>query len=95
MLKTLCAFLLGAAVALAVCWLVVYPSVICEKFEYGRMTGDQQAREAIACKIADVLGKDVHGPEPEEWFFSAKSDSVMLVTRNGVKTLRFSADCTK
>jgi hypothetical protein len=95
MFRLTCAFVLGIAVGLAVCWFTIYPAVAREKFEYGRMTGDQQAREAIACKIADVLGKDVHGPEPEEFFFSAKSESVMLVTRNGVKTLRFPAECTK
>lgn len=99
MLKLIIAFTVGGIVGAVSCavlfWFAVYPDVVREKVEFGRMMGDQQAREAIACKIADVLGNDVHGPEPEEWFFSAKSESVMVVTRNGVKTLRFPADCSK
>ena len=84
--------LTGAALCGAVGWFWIYPDVAREKFDYGAMAGNLQARIEIANKIPATLGSDVDPHEPSEWFFSAKSASVVVVTRNGVKTLRYPSE---
>ena len=78
--------------ALLACWFWLLPIVIHEKEEVGRMDGKTSASIDIAHKIHDVLGDDFHRSEPHELFYAVKDISVLVVNRNGVKTLRLDDD---
>jgi hypothetical protein len=90
------AFVLGALVGIAAAVIVgrfwIYPEVAKEKYDYGRGVGALQAQVEIGAKIPDVLGRDIDPNEHKQWLFSAKTESVVVVTRHGVKTLRLCCD---
>jgi hypothetical protein len=90
------AFVLGALVGIAAAVIVgrfwIYPEVTKEKYDYGHGVGALQAQVEIAARIPDVLGRDVDPNEAKRWLFSAKTESVVVVTRHGVKTLRLCCD---
>jgi hypothetical protein len=92
-------FACGAAVGIAAAVVVgrfwIYPEVAKEKYDYGHGMGALQAQIEIGAKIPDALGRDVDRNEPMEWLFSAKDESVVVVTRDGVKTLRLCCDGTE
>jgi hypothetical protein len=96
MLLIAIAFVLGALVGIAAAVIVgrfwIYPEVAKEKYDYGQGVGTLQAQVEIAAKIPDVLGRDVDPNEAKQWLFSAKTASVVVVTRHGVKTLRLCCD---
>ncbi len=56
------------------------------------MEGRTSEALEIAAKIHDVLGDDFHRSEPHELFYAVKDTSVLVVNRNGVKTLRLYRD---
>jgi hypothetical protein len=89
-------FVLGALIGIAAAVIVgrfwIYPDVAKEKYDYGHGVGALQAQVEIGAKIPDVLGRDVDPNEAKQWLFSAKTESVVVVTRHGVKTLRLCCD---
>jgi hypothetical protein len=57
-------------------------------YDYGRWIGVVE----VGYKIPGALGNDVDPYEPKEIFLGGKQESVVIVTRNGVKTLRLCCD---
>lgn len=55
----------------------------------------RETRDKIGGKIPAALGRDTDPCESLEVLFSAKGESVIVVTRNGVKTLRLCCDGTE
>jgi hypothetical protein len=60
--------------------------------DYSYHRGELNVQVELGTKIPDVLGRDVDPREPMVPFFSAKTESVVVVTRHGVKTLRLCCD---
>ena len=86
--------MVGLAVAVSVVRFVIYPQVAKEKFEFGEMQGEINAQSEIARKVDALLGNDFDRYEPVEPFYGVKQTAVVIVTRNGVKTLRACCDET-
>src|SRR5438045_8460831 len=84
--------LVGVAVAAAVVWFYIYPTMAKEKYRYGHEMGELRAQIELGTKIPDALGRDVDPHEPIIPLWSAKTESVVIVTRHGVKTLRLCCD---
>ena len=63
--------------------------------DYSYHRGILSAQSEIGGKMPFALGRDVDPNEPMQWLFSAKGESVFVVTRNGVKTLRLCCDGTE
>jgi hypothetical protein len=95
MTKLILGFVFGLAVALLGCWSWVYPWVARQKFEYGKSLGAYNAHLELAREIPQLLGEDIDPNEPKQYFFDAKDESVVIVTHNGVKTLRLCCDGTE
>lgn len=95
-LKLSITFILGVVVGAAavgtVGWFWIGPEVARDRFSYGYDTGKLDAQVELGSKIPDVLGRDVDLHETMVPFFSAKDESVVVVTRHGVKTLRLCCD---
>jgi len=88
--------LIGAAAVIAVGWFWVYPIVAQERFGNGYYLGGLATQVNLASKIPDLLGSDVDPHEPMEPFFErTKGESVVVVTRHGVKTLRLYRDASE
>lgn len=82
-------FILGCAVMAIVGLLVVLPNVRENGQAVGINDGSIAARSEIARKIPSALGSDVTRADREqESLFDVKASSVVVVERNGVKTLR-------
>ena len=88
MIKLLLGFVLGAAMSAAVCGFWILPAVARDKFEFGATTGRADSRVDIADKIRQTLGDDFDRDETRQSFYDIKDISVVVVTRNGAKTLR-------
>jgi hypothetical protein len=82
----------GIVAAALVGRFVIYPELARQKYEYGHQMGVLQAQIELGGKIPEVLGRDVDPHESMVPFFSAKTESVVVVTRHGVKTLRLCCD---
>jgi hypothetical protein len=97
LLITFCAgALIGAAAVIAVAWLKVYPVVAEERFSYGYELGGLAMQANLGSKIPGLFGSDVDPHEPMTPFFErTKGEQVVVVTRNGVKTLRLYRDASK
>jgi hypothetical protein len=88
--------LIGAAAVIVVVWLRVYPVVAQERFGYGYELGGLATQANLGSKVPDLLGSDVDPQEPMVPFFErTKGEQVVVVTRNGVKTLRLYRDASK
>ena len=88
MMKAVGGFLAGVAFTLVVFGLWVVPTVANDKYQFGLVTGRTNAEVDIAHKIRSVLGDDFDRNEQKEAFFSIKDIMVVVVNRNGTKTLR-------
>jgi hypothetical protein len=96
LLKISASFILGIVVGAVAVGAIGYfwigPAVARDKFDFGYGMGELNAQIQLGTKIPDVLGRDVDPHEPMVPFFSAKTESVIVVTRHGVKTLRLCCD---
>ncbi len=81
----------GAIGAVLFAWLYV-PGMLREKEEFGRTQGYARGHIDIAAKIPQALGSDFSKTEKYTPFYSMKDVDVVVVERNGVKTLRVYAD---
>ena len=88
MKKLLAAFLLGFAVASGLLLLVLLPRYGREKVEFGRKQGEILTKLQLMEEIPAALGEDYKGSDGYRTFFTVKADAVVVVERNGVKTLR-------
>ena len=85
LLKLIVTFVFGGIVGVGVA--IVF---LVDDYNYHR--GALNAQIELGIKIPEVLGRDVDPHEPMVPFFSAKTESVVVVTRHGVKTLRLCCD---
>jgi hypothetical protein len=88
MKKLIVAFVLGFAVASGLFLLVVLPRFGREKIEFGQQQGEILTKLQLMDKIPAALGEDYKGADGYQTFFTVKADAVVVVERNGVKTLR-------
>jgi hypothetical protein len=88
MVKTLASFVLGAVVAAVIAWLFVIPQIRESYHGVGYNDGRVSAQSEIADQIDKAFGNDLLPTEPREVLYNVKSSSVVVVDRNGVKTLR-------
>lgn len=88
MKKLLASFLLGFAAASGLFILLVLPRYGREKVEFGRQQGEILTKLQLMDKIPVALGEDYKGSDGYQTFFTVKADAVVVVERNGVKTLR-------
>ena len=81
-------FFLGCIAASAVTWLYVIPQARESYRAVGFHDGRISAQWEIADQIEKKLGSDLLANELREAFYDVKASSVVVVERNGVKTLR-------
>lgn len=86
MLKLAIGFIVGAVVG-AVAVLVYIDVDTHQAYRNGQIE--------VGLKVPAALGRDVDPKEPMEWFSSVEIESVVVVTRRGVKTLRLCCDGTE
>jgi hypothetical protein len=80
--------IVGVAIAAAVGRFIVYPAVAREKEEFGRNQGYASGQIDVAAKIPAALGSDFSKDEKYTLFHQVKDVDVVVVERNGIKTLR-------
>ena len=93
MLKSLLGFLVGFVCASALFILVIEPKDGQEKFQYGYHNGMVEAQFDMARRIPSALGNDLHLADlpvatNSNVFIQVKDATILVVERNGVKTLR-------
>jgi hypothetical protein len=88
MKKLAFAFLLGFAVASGLVLLLVLPRYGRDKVEFGRKQGEIFTKLQLMEEVRAALGEDYKGSDGYQTFFTVKADAVVVVERNGVKTLR-------
>ena len=82
-------FVAGFLVASVIFVFAVLPRYGREKFEFGHKQGENATKFELLERVPKVLGDDYHrGSDGYETFFEVKADAVVVVERNGVKTLR-------
>jgi len=86
--KLLVGFLLGCVAAASIAWLYVIPQTRESYRSVGFHAGRISAQWEIADQIEKKLGGDLLATEPREALYNVKASSVVVVERNGVKTLR-------
>ena len=87
-MKIIISFLLGGAIASAVFIWVILPAHAKDKFEMGRGGGYIAGQGDIIDEIPAALGTDYVDTDGYHPLFEVKSSAVVVVERNGVKTLR-------
>jgi len=88
MRKHAISFLLGGACASAIFALAVLPQYRREKYEYGRYTGAIDVKFDLVQRIPELLGSDYAKTDGYKTVIEVKDCSLVVVERNGVKTLR-------
>jgi hypothetical protein len=87
-MKITLAFLLGGAIASAIFAWGVVPTVAKDKYDFGRTTGYIAAQLELVDKIPAALGTDYLKEDGYHPLFEVKTNAIVVVERNGVKTLR-------
>lgn len=89
-------FLLGCTTAAVVCGVAFYAFVLPvarhDSFESGRRYGVVDAHRALMPKIQSLLGDDYRKADGYHPVFEVKTEAVVVVERNGVRTLRVYAE---
>jgi hypothetical protein len=92
MLKYVMTFLAGGllgGIAAAVIFIVfLLPPYAKDKYQFGHIQGFTDGQIEVIHKIEDALGKDYTKADGHNPVFTIKDATVVLVERNGVKTLR-------
>jgi hypothetical protein len=82
-------FLAGFLVASVVFAFGVLPRYGREKLQLGHKQGEIATKFELLQRVPEVLGEDYHrGSDGYKTFFGVKAGAVVVVERNGVKTLR-------
>jgi len=91
MRKHLLPFLLGFIAASLLFLFVILPDHGRGKFEMGKMTGEIMTKFEIFDKVRTELGHDYnYYIDGDKRLFAVKDCAVVVVERNGVKTIRSS-----
>lgn len=93
MLKSIISFVLGFACASALFIVIIVPKDGRDKFQFGYHNGMVEAQFDMARRIPTALGSDLHRADLPDVtrsnvFLDVKDATVLVVERNGVKTLR-------
>ena len=93
MLKHVLTFLAGFVCASALFIFVIVPKEGRDKFQYGYHNGMVEAQFDMARRIPSALGSDLHRADlpvagGTNVFLQVKDATILVVERNGVKTLR-------
>jgi hypothetical protein len=67
---------------------VILPHYVRKEFDLGCKTGEITTKLELMDRIAAELGTDYRPADGRNVFFGVKADEVVIVERNGVKTLR-------
>lgn len=86
--KYLLPFLAGFVCSSALFMSVIVPKEGRDKFEYGYHNRMVEAQFDMARKISAVLGSDLRRSDGHNEFLTVKDADIVVVQRNGVKTLR-------
>lgn len=81
-------FFLGFVLASVLFVFVVLPPYGREKVEFGRKNGEIITKLQLMERVRDKLGSDYRASDGYDTFFEVKADAVVVVERDGVKTLR-------
>ena len=81
-------FFVGFLLASALFVFVVLPRYGREKVEFGRKQGEITTKLELMERVPKMLGDDYRGSDGYNTFFEVKADAVVVVERDGVKTLR-------
>jgi hypothetical protein len=81
-------FASGCAVASAIFYFLIVPEIRDSYRAVGFNDGTISAKLDVAQKVKGVLGRDFSTQEPHQPLFEVKSTAVVVVERNGVKTIR-------
>ena len=88
MRRHILSFAAGFSLASVFFLFVVLPKERREKYEYGHYHGTISARMEILDKLPAVLGDDYRKEDGYNTFMEVKDGAIVVVERNGVKTLR-------
>ena len=80
--------IVGVAITAAVGRFIIYPAIAHEKEAFGSNQGYASGQIDVATKIPAALGSDFSKDERYTVFYQVKDIDVLVVERNGVKTLR-------
>ena len=87
-MKHFLAFRCGFAIASALFLFIIMPHHGSSQEDGGRRTAEVATKFELLQKIPQVLGDDYMPTDGYKTFFEVKADAVVVVERNGVKTLR-------
>jgi hypothetical protein len=86
--RQISAFFLGFFVASALFGFFITPLYGREKAKAARMWAETSTKLEIMNKISTSLGDDYRASDGYNTLFEVKADAVVIVERNGVKTVR-------
>ena len=81
-------FIIGFCLAAAIFLVAILPRQSHGSFDAGFRTGEILTKLKLMEKIPVALGDDYKASDGYNTFFEVKADAVVVVERNGVKTLR-------
>ena len=91
-MKHVLTFFAGFGVASALFLFVVMPHYGSVMEDYGRRTAEVAVKFDLVQKIPQLLGDDYRKSDGYTPVLEVKTDAIVVVERNGVKTLRVYAD---
>lgn len=81
-------FACGCAAAAGIFYFLLVPEMRDAYRAVGFNDGTVSAKLDVAQRVKTALGSDLSPLEPKQTLFQVKSTSVMVVERNGVRTIR-------
>lgn len=81
-------FASGCAVAAGIFYFLLVPEIRDSYRAVGYNDGTISAKLDVAQKVKGIFGSDLSTNEPHQQLFVVKTTSVVVVERNGVKTIR-------
>ena len=90
MIKIVAGFLFGIVTCSAVFMIAIIPSVKDSYRKVGFNDGLLEAKLGIANLVSAQLGSDIAQSDAQQVFYDVKTTRVVVVERNGVRTLRIS-----
>jgi hypothetical protein len=81
-------FIIGVLVGATLTAVTVVPVVARNKYKYGRNHGELMTKLGIVSDLPAVLGTDYRAEDGYTTFLDVKDSAIVVVERNGVKTLR-------
>jgi hypothetical protein len=88
MRKNLLILLVGFVIGALLVGIVAITVVAKEKYKYGKYQGEVLTKLSIVKSLPAALGDDYRKEDGYQTLFEVKDEAVVIVERNGVKTLR-------